>query len=106
MVAPRGDGHGVLVLPGLLASDASTTVMRRFPRMLGYQVRAWTLGRNNGPTDAVMDGLPAVLSALVAESGRPVSVVGTGPITRLRLITASRPPGFARFETRMPTSVL
>lgn len=75
-VAPRGDGHGALVLPGLLASDASTTVLRRFLRLLGYQVRGWTLGRNNGPTDAVMDGLPAMLSALATETGGPVSVVG------------------------------
>ena len=31
----------VLVLPGLLASDASTMVIRRFLRLLGYQVRGW-----------------------------------------------------------------
>ena len=74
--APRGDGHGVLVLPGLLASDASTTVMRRLLRMLGYQVRGWTLGRNNGPTNQVLDGLPAMLADFASETGRPVSVVG------------------------------
>ncbi len=75
-IAPRGDGHGVLVLPGLLASDASTTVLRRYLRLLGYQVRGWALGRNVGPTTAVLDGLPAALSALAAETGGPVSVIG------------------------------
>src|SRR5215467_8126673 len=35
--APRGDGHCVLVLPGLLASDASTVVLRRVVRLLGYR---------------------------------------------------------------------
>src|SRR6185437_5440960 len=30
--APRGDGHGVLVLPGLLASDSSTIPLRAFLR--------------------------------------------------------------------------
>jgi predicted alpha/beta hydrolase family esterase len=74
--APRGDGHGVLVLPGLLASDASTTVLRRFLRLLGYQVRGWALGRNNGPTDQVLDGLPAALEDFVSDTGRPVSLVG------------------------------
>ena len=59
--APRGDGHGVLVLPGLLASDSSTAVLRRFLRRLGYEVRGWQLGRNLGPTDEVLDGLPAML---------------------------------------------
>jgi pimeloyl-ACP methyl ester carboxylesterase len=75
-VAPRGDGHGVLVLPGLLASDTSTVVMRRFLRRLGYQVRGWELGRNLGPTDAVLDEMPARLTELVSLTRRPVSVIG------------------------------
>ena len=75
-LAPRGDGHGVLVLPGLLASDSSTALLRQFLRLLGYQVRGWSLGRNLGPTDDVLDGLPAMLSDLVSQTGGPVSVVG------------------------------
>ena len=74
--APRGDGHGVLVLPGLLASDMSTAPLRRFLRRLGYDVRGWDLGRNLGPTDAVLDGLPRALAGLADRTGRPVSVVG------------------------------
>jgi pimeloyl-ACP methyl ester carboxylesterase len=75
-VAPRGDGHSVLVLPGLLASDMSTAPLRRFLSWLGYRVCGWDLGRNLGPTDAVLDGLPQVLADLVAGAGRPASVVG------------------------------
>src|SRR5579864_7047569 len=52
--APRGDGHGVLVVPGLLASDMSTALLRRFLRGRGYDVRGWDLGRNVGPTGAVL----------------------------------------------------
>jgi pimeloyl-ACP methyl ester carboxylesterase len=74
--APRGDGHGVLVLPGLLASDMSTALLRQFLRRLGYDVRGWDLGRNVGPTDAVLDGLPRALAGLAQRTGRPVSVVG------------------------------
>jgi pimeloyl-ACP methyl ester carboxylesterase len=74
--APRGDGHGVLVLPGLLASDMSTALMRRFLRRLGYDVHGWDLGRNVGPTDAVLDGLPRALAGLAERTGRAVSVVG------------------------------
>jgi pimeloyl-ACP methyl ester carboxylesterase len=74
--APRGDGHGVLVLPGLLASDMSTALLRRFLRRLGYHVRGWDLGRNLGPTDVVLDGLPWALAGLAERTGGPVSVVG------------------------------
>ena len=74
--APRGDGHGVLVVPGLLATDTSTALLRRFLRWLGYQVRGWDLGRNLGPTDAVLDGLPRALADLSARTGGPVSVIG------------------------------
>jgi pimeloyl-ACP methyl ester carboxylesterase len=74
--APRGDGHGVLVLPGLLASDMSTALLRQFLRRLGYHVRGWDLGRNVGPTDAVLDGLPRAVAGLAQRTGRPVSVVG------------------------------
>jgi len=51
--APRGDGHGALVWPGLLASDTSTAALRQFLRWLGYEVRGWDLGRNHGPTNHV-----------------------------------------------------
>ena len=74
--APRGDGHGVLVWPGLLASDTSTLPLRRFLRCLGYNTRGWNLGRNRGPTETVLDELPRALADHVARTGRPVSVVG------------------------------
>jgi pimeloyl-ACP methyl ester carboxylesterase len=76
MSAPRGNGHGVLVLPGLLASDVSTALLRRFLRRLGYHAAGWNLGRNRGPTEHVVDGLPRELSALAGRTGRPVSVIG------------------------------
>lgn len=42
--APRGDGHPVLVLPGLGAGDLSTRVLRRYLRTRGYHVHRWRLG--------------------------------------------------------------
>ena len=39
--APRGDGHPVMVIPGFMASDSSTYVLRRFLRSLGYEVHGW-----------------------------------------------------------------
>ena len=76
LTAPRGDGHGALVFPGLLAGDASTVPLRAFLRWLGYDVRGWALGRNQGPTEAVLAGLPRAVLDHSERTGRPVSLIG------------------------------
>ena len=45
---PRGDGHGVFVIPGFGASDSSTFLLRQFLDSKGYQSSGWQLGRNLG----------------------------------------------------------
>ena len=55
---PHGDGHSVLVLPGLLADDVSTRALRTVLRKLGYDVHGWGLGRNIGPDRRVREGHP------------------------------------------------
>lgn len=74
--APRGDGHPVLVLPGLMAADSSTRLLRRFLRRLGYHVHGWRLGRNIGPTREIVEGLGARLDDLTERHGRKLSVIG------------------------------
>jgi pimeloyl-ACP methyl ester carboxylesterase len=76
LAAPRGDGHPVLVLPGLLASDTSTLTLRTYLSYLGYHVAGWELGRNVGPTRMVVDGLLSRLEALAERRGQPASVIG------------------------------
>lgn len=73
---PRGDGHPVLVLPGLLATDSSTFTLRRVLRLLGYPVQGWLLGRNVGPTARVAAGLQSRLAELADRHGRAVTVIG------------------------------
>jgi pimeloyl-ACP methyl ester carboxylesterase len=73
---PRGDGHSVLVLPGLLADDVSTRALRVVLRKLGYDVHGWGLGRNIGPTAACVKGTGDLLHNLNDSSGRPVTVIG------------------------------
>ncbi len=94
--APRGEPHGVLVLPGLLASDVSTVTLRRWLRGLGYPVVGWELGRNRGPTTEVTDELPRLLERLAGRHGGPVSIVGQslGGIYARRL--AARVPHLVR----------
>jgi hypothetical protein len=72
----RGDGHAVLVLPPLGATDAATSPMRVLLRALGYSTHGWGLGQNLGPTSAILDGVPARLEELAQRSGQPVSVIG------------------------------
>ncbi|PBJ01611.1 Alpha/beta hydrolase family protein [Rhodococcus erythropolis] len=74
--SPRGDGHPVLVLPGLLTSDVSTFVLRAYLGFLGYRVHGWNLGINTGPTAMVVDGLPAALAAVSDRYQQKVSVIG------------------------------
>ncbi|HVC40629.1 MAG TPA: hypothetical protein VND54_01495 [Candidatus Saccharimonadales bacterium] len=74
--APRGDRRPVLVLPGLLGEDASTATMRTYLRSLGYDVHGWRLGRNLGPTAAILGGMAARLDEVHRASGRTVSLVG------------------------------
>jgi pimeloyl-ACP methyl ester carboxylesterase len=95
-LAPRGDRHPVLVLPGLGASDLSTGTLRRWLRALGYPVVGWELGRNRGATQEVEDMLPRLLQRLHREHGSPVSIVGQslGGIFARRL--AARAPGQVR----------
>src|SRR3981189_3964261 len=45
-LAPKGDGHPVLVLPGLVASDTSTRPLRSFLKSRGYAVSGWGPGPN------------------------------------------------------------
>src|SRR3979490_3620847 len=50
-LAPKGDGHPVLVFPGLVASDTSTRPLRSFLKNRGYAGSGWGQGRQPGPRD-------------------------------------------------------
>lgn len=75
-LAPRGDGHSVLVLPGLATSDVSTAMLRRYLASRGYDAHGWGQGRNLGPRAGVEQGMIDLLQQLRQHSGRKVSVVG------------------------------
>src|SRR2546430_11267996 len=56
-LAPKGDGHPVLVLPGLVASDSSTRPLRSFLTNRGYAASGWRLGRNLGLRHGVQNAM-------------------------------------------------
>jgi pimeloyl-ACP methyl ester carboxylesterase len=75
-LARRGDGHPVLILPGLVASDGSTRPLRTFLSHQGYAVSGWGQGRNYGLRDGVADGIISLLGDIAQRSGRKVSLIG------------------------------
>ncbi|UVO55627.1 alpha/beta hydrolase [Sphingomonas sp. SUN039] len=76
--APRGDGRPVMLLPGLVNSDRSMTIMRRYLNGLGYRCTGWGLGRNlgNRAIGAGAEKLIAQVEALAREAGEPVTLIG------------------------------
>jgi pimeloyl-ACP methyl ester carboxylesterase len=96
--APRGDGHPVLVLPGLLAGDRSTAPLRGVLSGLGYDARPWGLGRNYGPRAVGGSGERLVerVEALFEETGRTVSLVGWSLGGILARLVARRMPRLVR----------
>lgn len=74
--APRGDGHGVLVFPGLSAGDATTVPLRRYLASLGYDARGWDQGFNFGPRAGVLAQTRRSLQDMHRRCGRKVSLIG------------------------------
>ncbi len=79
-ISPKGDGHPVLVFPGLGAADSSTHYLRNYLNCLGYNAYPWTMGRNYGPRqglDRLLTDLNAKLLAVSdAHDGQKVSLIG------------------------------
>ena len=71
----NGDGHPVLILPGFMASDLSTTPLRKFLKKNGYNALPWSIGRNI----ANVEHLPILLKKiedLHRSTGQKVSLIG------------------------------
>lgn len=76
--APRGDGRPVMLLPGLVNSDRSMTIMRHYLTGLGYRCSGWGLGRNLGNRAIGNNGelLLARVEDFARDSGQPVTLIG------------------------------
>jgi pimeloyl-ACP methyl ester carboxylesterase len=74
--APSGDGHPVLVFPGLIAGDTTTILMRNFLNKLGYASYAWEQGLNLGPRPGVVEACVERVQELRQRHGQPVSLIG------------------------------
>jgi pimeloyl-ACP methyl ester carboxylesterase len=77
---PPGDGHPVIVFPGLATDGSSVGPLRDHCRTLGYECFDWGRGLNRGPqgnVDAWMDELAEHVRTRIDECGeRSASLVG------------------------------
>jgi pimeloyl-ACP methyl ester carboxylesterase len=73
---PKGDGHPVIVYPGLGANDITTRPLRRFLRDRGYTAYAWKQGFNLGPRDGVLREAREQLRQIAERHHEKVSLVG------------------------------
>jgi pimeloyl-ACP methyl ester carboxylesterase len=73
---PAGDGHPVVVFPGLGAADFSTAPLRKFLRERGYAAYPWEQGFNFGPKKGVLKACRDAVQRAADKHGRKVSLLG------------------------------
>ncbi len=74
--APQGDGHAVIVFPGLGAGDLTTVPLRNFLNAQGYDTYGWDLGLNFGPREGVLQKSLDRVQQIHQDTGRKVSLIG------------------------------
>lgn len=76
---PQGDGHPVVLFPGLASDARAMRPLRDTCRSLGYEVHDWGRGWNTGPTGDIDEWLAALaddIAALTRETRQRVSLIG------------------------------
>jgi pimeloyl-ACP methyl ester carboxylesterase len=73
---PRGDGHPVIVYPGLGATDITTAPLRGFLQDLGYSAYPWKQGFNFGPRRGVLDAVREHVQRIASRHDDKVSLIG------------------------------
>lgn len=76
---PRGDGHAVVLFPGLASDQHAIGPLKDFCDKLGYTALDWGRGFNTGPKgnpDPWLDGLSEDVQTLTSVHGGTISLVG------------------------------
>ena len=102
--APRGRGP-VVVLPGFMADDASTWLLRRFLSGLGYRVEPWGQGLNRGPMLRHLPPLMDLVNELASSEAGPVTLLGWSRGGALAREVARERPSLIRAVVTMGTPV-
>lgn len=76
---PAGDGHAVVIFPGLASDRRAVAPLKSFCRKLGYTAFDWGRGFNTGPRgdpNAWLDELARDVAALTSAHDASISLVG------------------------------
>jgi len=73
---PRGDGHGVMVIPGFMGDDPFNRSLVDYLNKLGYRATGWEMGRNLGPGSFSADDLKVKIQRLGEAGGGQISLIG------------------------------
>ena len=76
---PKGDGHAVVIFPGLASDGHAVAPLRAFCEELGYAAYDWGRGFNTGPegdVEAWLDRLAQHTNQLTDEHGDAISLIG------------------------------
>lgn len=73
---PQGDGHKVIVLPGIMTGDFTTARLIAWLQRIGYDAQGWGYGINWGPTTGIIKHVDELIETAYTTSGRKVSLVG------------------------------
>jgi len=77
--APRGDGHPVVIFPGLGSDGLALAPLRDYCNSLGYHAMDWQLGRNTGPegdVDEWLDSLAEHTRGLLLPFRKRATLIG------------------------------
>jgi pimeloyl-ACP methyl ester carboxylesterase len=77
--APRGDGHPVVIFPGLGSDGLALAPLRDYCSSLGYHAIDWQLGRNTGPegdVDEWLDALAVHTRGLLSPFRKRATLIG------------------------------
>jgi pimeloyl-ACP methyl ester carboxylesterase len=73
---PRGAGERVIVLPGFGAGDLSTIPLRQYLTTMGYSVKGWSNGTNNGDVEKLLDQMRSRVALQSRHLEAPVCLIG------------------------------
>ena len=74
--ASRGGGQPVMVVPGFATDDRWTARLRSFLASIGYEVRGWGIGRNDGHVPRLIPRVIERTELFVDGVGAPVRLIG------------------------------